>query len=180
MIMTLGPVVALLTGCQDSNDSGTKPTTTAKVAVTATATHGATATSNPGAQAPNPGNQQPNPAPVDAPQPGQITTAPGDSGPQPGQITTPPGDPGPQPGQITTAPGDPGAQPGQITTSPAAPSPTTTAPGAGDEPRNPVPSAAPNAKCTEKINYVGDPRSNAEINSIGEQTGKCPEPQRAK
>ncbi|MCL3992122.1 hypothetical protein M4438_00985, partial [Streptomyces lavenduligriseus] len=25
-----------------------------------------------------------------------------------------------------------------------------------------------------KINYAGDPRSNAEINSIGEQTGTCP------
>ncbi|WP_069162710.1 hypothetical protein [Nocardia altamirensis] len=31
-------------------------------------------------------------------------------------------------------------------------------------------------KCTDKINYAGDPRSNAEINTIGEQTGSCPEP----
>ncbi|WP_211246590.1 hypothetical protein, partial [Amycolatopsis taiwanensis] len=30
------------------------------------------------------------------------------------------------------------------------------------------------ASCTDQINYAGDPRSNAEINSIGEQTGTCP------
>ncbi|MDF3290192.1 hypothetical protein [Streptomyces silvisoli] len=29
-------------------------------------------------------------------------------------------------------------------------------------------------RCTDQINYAGDPRSNAEINSIGEQTGYCP------
>jgi hypothetical protein len=28
--------------------------------------------------------------------------------------------------------------------------------------------------CTNQIDYAGDPRSNAEINSIGEQTGYCP------
>jgi hypothetical protein len=28
--------------------------------------------------------------------------------------------------------------------------------------------------CTNQINYAGDPRSNAEINSIGAQTGYCP------
>nr|WP_167532340.1 MULTISPECIES: hypothetical protein [Streptomyces] len=28
--------------------------------------------------------------------------------------------------------------------------------------------------CTNRINYAGDPRSNAEINSIGEDTGYCP------
>ncbi|MEV7466068.1 hypothetical protein AB0O20_06085 [Streptomyces kronopolitis] len=32
--------------------------------------------------------------------------------------------------------------------------------------------------CTNKINYAGDPRSDAEINSIGEQTGHCPVPQK--
>ncbi|MGW5787767.1 hypothetical protein ACWEWK_27725 [Streptomyces sp. NPDC003757] len=32
-------------------------------------------------------------------------------------------------------------------------------------------------KCTDRRNYAGDPRSNAEINSIGEQTGTCPAPQ---
>ncbi|MET0796123.1 hypothetical protein ACFVX3_02725 [Rhodococcus erythropolis] len=31
-------------------------------------------------------------------------------------------------------------------------------------------------KCTDQINYVGDPRSNAEINSIGERMGSCPAP----
>ncbi|GAA4630107.1 hypothetical protein GCM10023196_054090 [Actinoallomurus vinaceus] len=29
-------------------------------------------------------------------------------------------------------------------------------------------------KCTDQINYSGDSRSNAEINSIGERTGHCP------
>ncbi|MEV5639190.1 hypothetical protein AB0L67_03305, partial [Streptomyces flaveolus] len=32
-------------------------------------------------------------------------------------------------------------------------------------------------KCTDQLDYAGDPRSNAEINSIGEDTGTCPEPQ---
>ncbi len=30
------------------------------------------------------------------------------------------------------------------------------------------------AKCTDRINYAGDPRSNAEINTIGAKTGYCP------
>lgn len=29
-------------------------------------------------------------------------------------------------------------------------------------------------KCTDQINYAEDSRSNAEINSIGEETGYCP------
>jgi hypothetical protein len=32
----------------------------------------------------------------------------------------------------------------------------------------------PGVSCTNQIDYAGDPRSNAEINSIGEQTGYCP------
>ncbi|WP_030678533.1 hypothetical protein [Streptomyces rimosus] len=36
----------------------------------------------------------------------------------------------------------------------------------------------PGEKCTDKINYAGDPRSNAEINSIGEDTGRCPAPKK--
>jgi hypothetical protein len=31
-------------------------------------------------------------------------------------------------------------------------------------------------KCTNMINYAGDPRSNAEINGIGYNTGTCPPP----
>lgn len=31
-------------------------------------------------------------------------------------------------------------------------------------------------RCTNRINYAGDPRSNAEINGIGFTTGYCPEP----
>ncbi|MFD8384873.1 hypothetical protein ACFV2X_41205 [Streptomyces sp. NPDC059679] len=32
----------------------------------------------------------------------------------------------------------------------------------------------PDTKCTDQINYAGDPRPNADINSIGEETGYCP------
>lgn len=31
-------------------------------------------------------------------------------------------------------------------------------------------------RCTNQIDYSGDPRSNAEINSIGASTGQCPAP----
>ncbi|GGG04732.1 hypothetical protein GCM10007304_18500 [Rhodococcoides trifolii] len=31
-------------------------------------------------------------------------------------------------------------------------------------------------RCTNRIDYADDPRSNAEINSIGESTGVCPQP----
>lgn len=34
-------------------------------------------------------------------------------------------------------------------------------------------------RCTNQIDYAGDPRSNAEINSIGASTGKCPAPMTA-
>lgn len=40
----------------------------------------------------------------------------------------------------------------------------------------PDPNAAPDDRCTNQINYAGDPRSNAEINSIGAETGQCPAP----
>ncbi|KAB2581536.1 hypothetical protein BS297_30320, partial [Rhodococcus erythropolis] len=36
--------------------------------------------------------------------------------------------------------------------------------------------ATGSTKCTDQIDYAGDPRSNAEINSIGEQMGSCPAP----
>ncbi|MFD7922049.1 hypothetical protein ACFV3R_22820 [Streptomyces sp. NPDC059740] len=32
--------------------------------------------------------------------------------------------------------------------------------------------------CTDQIDYTGDPRSNAAINSIGAQTGHCPAPEK--
>ncbi|MFH8594470.1 hypothetical protein [Streptomyces rimosus] len=35
-------------------------------------------------------------------------------------------------------------------------------------------------RCTNQIDYAGDPRSNAEINSIGADTGHCPAPQKPK
>ncbi|WP_019201828.1 hypothetical protein [Tsukamurella sp. 1534] len=48
------------------------------------------------------------------------------------------------------------------------------------KPRQPEPGPTTPAqearRCTDRINYAGDPRSNAEINSIGERTGKCPPP----
>ncbi|MFE4212150.1 hypothetical protein ACFRQO_03915, partial [Streptomyces sp. NPDC056853] len=37
----------------------------------------------------------------------------------------------------------------------------------------------PDTKCTDQINYADDSRSNAEINSIGEDTGTCPPVQKA-
>lgn len=40
----------------------------------------------------------------------------------------------------------------------------------------PDPNATPDDRCTNLINYANDPRSNAEINSIGAETGQCPEP----
>lgn len=36
--------------------------------------------------------------------------------------------------------------------------------------------AESNVKCTNQIDYGSDPRDNATINSIGEQTGHCPKP----
>ena len=47
---------------------------------------------------------------------------------------------------------------------------TLPAPAAGGGPATETP------RCTDRINYAGDPRSNAEINSIGQQTGQCPVP----
>lgn len=35
-------------------------------------------------------------------------------------------------------------------------------------------SAESDTKCTDQRDYAGDARSNAEINSIGENTGTCP------
>jgi hypothetical protein len=35
---------------------------------------------------------------------------------------------------------------------------------------------ASGVSCTNRIDYAGDTRSNAEINSLGEQTGTCPKP----
>ncbi|MFJ6099359.1 hypothetical protein [Williamsia muralis] len=40
----------------------------------------------------------------------------------------------------------------------------------------PDPNAVIMDRCTNQIDYAGDPRSNAEINSIGAQTGQCPAP----
>ncbi|MEW2484602.1 hypothetical protein AB0876_33980 [Mycobacterium sp. NPDC049093] len=36
--------------------------------------------------------------------------------------------------------------------------------------------ASADERCTNQIDYAGDPRSNAEINGIGASTGHCPAP----
>ena len=38
------------------------------------------------------------------------------------------------------------------------------------------PPPAQATRCTDQIDYANDPRSNAEINSIGATTGQCPAP----
>jgi hypothetical protein len=37
-------------------------------------------------------------------------------------------------------------------------------------------SSAGGTRCTDQIDYTGDPRSHPEINSIGAETGACPAP----
>ncbi|WP_232668146.1 hypothetical protein [Pseudonocardia sp. TRM90224] len=53
-------------------------------------------------------------------------------------------------------------------------------PAAAPAPGPSVPSAtsapASDVSCINRINYAGDTRSNAEINSLGEQAGTCPPP----
>ncbi len=75
-----------------------------------------------------------------------------------------------------------------VTTTPAPtsgpPTPTRSAPSPGHT-APPQTAAAPQGpshdyvKCTDRVDYTGDPRANAEINAIGVQTGACPEPQPA-
>ncbi|MFE0792540.1 hypothetical protein [Streptomyces mutabilis] len=65
-------------------------------------------------------------------------------------------------------------------TTPAATAPSTaqsstpTGDTSSDTPKGAQPDQGTGEKCTDRVNYAGDPRSNAEINSIGEQTGTCP------
>ncbi|MFK4798386.1 hypothetical protein ACI3K5_06815 [Streptomyces sp. MPA0124] len=65
------------------------------------------------------------------------------------------------------------------TASPTADEETTTGGTSPDAPKASDPDRAKGEgeKCTDQVNYAGDPRPNAEINSIGEETGTCPEPQ---
>ncbi|GAA4618500.1 hypothetical protein GCM10023195_83180 [Actinoallomurus liliacearum] len=57
----------------------------------------------------------------------------------------------------------------------AASSPPSTAVPAQKSARSPASTQVKaGVKCTDQINYSGDSRSNAEINSIGERTGYCP------
>ncbi|MFS8202507.1 hypothetical protein ACLVWQ_27930 [Streptomyces sp. CWNU-52B] len=46
--------------------------------------------------------------------------------------------------------------------------------GSGDGESASGASKEPGVSCTDQLNYAGDSRSNAEINSIGEDTGTCP------
>ncbi|QLH22810.1 hypothetical protein [Streptomyces sp. Rer75] len=57
---------------------------------------------------------------------------------------------------------------------PQSPSATAkTAQGAANDKPSGTPKK-PGVSCTDQINYAGDSRSNAEINTIGEDTGYCP------
>ncbi|WP_033254329.1 lipase chaperone [Kitasatospora phosalacinea] len=66
--------------------------------------------------------------------------------------------------------------------SPTAPSAASPAAGASATPttggKTPAKSSstpkASGTKCTDQLDYAGDSRSNAEINSIGDSTGTCP------
>lgn len=74
-----------------------------------------------------------------------------------------------QPGAAQPGGAQPPAQPGQ---------PQVQDPGAApiEAPGTDAPPPDNYVKCTDKINYAGDPRSNAEINIAGERDGKCPDP----
>ncbi|MEV4043313.1 hypothetical protein [Streptomyces sp. NPDC049744] len=63
--------------------------------------------------------------------------------------------------------------------SPTADEGTTTGGTSSDTPKASNPDRVAGEKCTDQVNYAGDPRSNAEINSIGEETGTCPPVQSA-
>ncbi|MET7796528.1 hypothetical protein [Streptomyces decoyicus] len=67
----------------------------------------------------------------------------------------------------------------QATQATRAPSPESkTARNSADDAPKGTP-AKSGTKCTDQINYAGDTRSNAEINSIGENTGHCPTPEKS-
>lgn len=74
----------------------------------------------------------------------------------------------PQSGSAPTALPDGAGESGQPGPATAVPpiSPAQLTPQVGSE----------QGRCTDQINYADDPRSNAEINSIGESTGTCPQP----
>ncbi|GAA1948889.1 hypothetical protein [Kitasatospora viridis] len=78
------------------------------------------------------------------------------------------------------APASPAAGTPAAADSPAAAAPVAASPAS---PAHTKPSGTPKAtageKCTDQINYAGDPRSNAEINSIGANTGHCPTPEKS-
>ncbi|GAA5010660.1 hypothetical protein GCM10023257_67240 [Streptomyces hyderabadensis] len=59
-------------------------------------------------------------------------------------------------------------------TAPSAPAADATGGTSSDTPQSTRPDQGTGEKCTDQVNYAGDPRSNAEINSIGEETGTCP------
>lgn len=80
-------------------------------------------------------------------------------------------------------PDDGSSADGSSTSSPVATSsaPSTTAPAAtsgqgSSQATSSGTKATSGVKCTDQLDYAGDPRSNAEINSIGERTGSCPQP----
>lgn len=62
-------------------------------------------------------------------------------------------------------------------TAPTADDGTATGGASSQPPAESKPDQGAGEKCTDRLDYAGDPRSNAEINSIGADTGTCPEPQ---
>ncbi|GHF46734.1 hypothetical protein FHX82_001545 [Amycolatopsis bartoniae] len=97
---------------------------------------------------------------------GVTTPAPVPSSP----TTTTTGAPPAVPETNGARPGSGGsAVPPGTTSHPASTTPTTSTTTTG-------PTTTTSGKCTEQIDYGSDPRSNAEINSIGESTGTCPNP----
>ncbi|MES4902433.1 MULTISPECIES: hypothetical protein [unclassified Streptomyces] len=69
---------------------------------------------------------------------------------------------------------DASSSPSTSASAPKSPAPTAKT---TQDPATSTPSGTPKkpgTKCTDQINYAGDPRPNADINTIGEETGYCP------
>lgn len=82
-------------------------------------------------------------------------------------------------GTFTISPATSGSSSQPTTSSASAPAATGTSAVQPTtvSPSNPAPAGVvnkPDTRCTNQINYAGDDRSNAEINSIGSDTSYCP------
>nr|WP_237556024.1 hypothetical protein [Streptomyces sp. SID5914] len=72
------------------------------------------------------------------------------------------------------ASGSPTATAPSTAQSPTADEGSATGGASSATPKATQPDQGTGKKCTDQLDYAGDPRSNAEINSIGEETGICP------